>query len=122
MNPVLCTYEECLVELKRSAWRLQSKTRAHIKRECEWAEDYNEVDSACSQLQQLCEEEFIQYALSHISSSKARLIIQKLYVEDLSEKQVAEQLNLTQQAVNRWKNKALQELRSKKNLLKYVQL
>ncbi|WP_236570686.1 sigma factor-like helix-turn-helix DNA-binding protein [Paenibacillus sp. An7] len=41
---------------------------------------------------------------------QGRTILYKLYVEDLIEKEVALQLNMSQQAVNKWKRKMLQQL------------
>ncbi|WP_160036962.1 sigma-70 family RNA polymerase sigma factor [Paenibacillus sp. An7] len=37
-------------------------------------------------------------------------ILYKLYIEDMTEKEVALQLNMSQQAVNKWKKKMFQQL------------
>lgn len=41
---------------------------------------------------------------------KGKLILHKLYIEDQTEVEVAKELNLSQQAVNKWKRKMLQQL------------
>ncbi|MBX4151109.1 hypothetical protein K1X09_27750 [Paenibacillus lautus] len=41
---------------------------------------------------------------------QGRTIIYKLFIEDLTEVEVAKQLHISQQAVNRWKRKMIQKL------------
>jgi RNA polymerase sigma factor (sigma-70 family) len=41
---------------------------------------------------------------------KGRLILHKLYIQDQTEAEVSKELNLSQQAVNKWKRKMLQQL------------
>ncbi|MFC3788431.1 hypothetical protein ACFOQM_06455 [Paenibacillus sp. GCM10012307] len=48
--------------------------------------------------------------LEGLSSSVGREILLKLYIKDQKEAEVARELNISQQAVNRWKNKMLKEL------------
>ncbi|MNJ75684.1 RNA polymerase sigma factor [compost metagenome] len=41
---------------------------------------------------------------------QGKLVIDKLYFQDLTESEVAQQLKISQQTVNKWKQKMLQKL------------
>lgn len=41
---------------------------------------------------------------------QGKVIIYKLYIQDLTESEVANELKISQQAVNKWKRKMMQKL------------
>lgn len=94
-------------ELKRIGWRVQYKEKIKNKKEI-INQDFlflttnftNKVDN----------EIFINGLLSNLSSDVGRKIIEAIYIEGVTEKQVAKQLNMSQQGVNKWKRKMLKEL------------
>lgn len=52
----------------------------------------------------------IRDLLDRLSSEIGRTIIYKIYIQDRTESEVAKDLNVTQQAVHKWKKKMLLEL------------
>ncbi|BFH18390.1 sigma-70 family RNA polymerase sigma factor [Paenibacillus alvei] len=98
-------------ELKRIAWRLQY--RAKVKRNRETglndylystipAHDY----STESHL-------YVKELIDTIPFHTGRQVIFKIYVQDKSETQVAKEMNISQQAVSKWKKKCLKYLYQK---------
>ncbi|MNJ63462.1 hypothetical protein D3C77_593640 [compost metagenome] len=48
--------------------------------------------------------------INALPSSTGRTIIYKIYMQDKTEREVALELNMSQQGVNKWKRKMIQEL------------
>ena len=99
-------YYECLQTLKRIAWRLQYRAKIERKKEITVAPD-NVVYSSFADPTDILSRLYVEELICHIPSDQARRVIMKIYVEDKTEKTVASELNMTQQAVNKWKKRGL---------------
>lgn len=106
------TYRHYQQELRRIAWRLQYRARVKHTREMalkiEIVMGSNFTEQSDSKL-------FIHELLSSLTSDKARHIISEIYIHDKSEKEVALDMQLTQQGVNKWKRNSLKTLSQKLN-------
>ncbi|SDM41866.1 Sigma-70, region 4 [Paenibacillus sp. OK060] len=56
---------------------------------------------------------YVQDILNLISTDIGRKIIRSIYIEGKSEKEIALELNISQQAVNKWKRKSLKLISAK---------
>ncbi|OBA07233.1 hypothetical protein A9P44_10195 [Paenibacillus polymyxa] len=93
-------------EIYRIGWRLQYREKKIRNREC----SLHNNDPSCENFSTLVEEKiWIKQILSGLPK-KGELIIKKLYLEGLTEAEVAEQLHISQQAVSKWKRKMIQKL------------
>ncbi|AHM63984.1 sigma-70 family RNA polymerase sigma factor [Paenibacillus polymyxa] len=95
-------------ELYRIAWRMQYREKRDRKRE---------VSMECSpDLFQLSFSEesdnkvMLQSYINKLECETSKKVIYEIYINDKTEAQVARELKITQQAVNKWKKKALCEL------------
>ncbi|WP_157272811.1 hypothetical protein [Paenibacillus daejeonensis] len=100
-------------ELKRLAWRLQYQEKRRARRERGYYEEmnlpsYRMEDEALTRLQ--CGE-----LVASLSSSSGRQVITGLYFRDRTESQLAREMNVSQQAVNKWKHNMLRQLSRKIN-------
>jgi DNA-directed RNA polymerase specialized sigma subunit len=98
----------CRQAIHRAAWRLQYRQRVIRNRESIEFQDYhtnrvNFVDSLLS-------ENAFNYYLSNVSSEKGRVILLKIFKYNYKEKEIANELKMSQQGVNKWKKKCLKEL------------
>ncbi|MEG6511497.1 hypothetical protein V6C32_06200 [Desulforamulus ruminis] len=97
-------------ELKRIAWRLQYKSKVTLKRELPLELDHihskNFTEYSDNKI-------FIQQLINSISSDIGKKIIKEIYFNDKTEAQVAKEMNISQQAVNKWKTKILHSLYQK---------
>lgn len=111
---VMSTCEDELVEtcrklLKRSAWRIQYKTRIQLIRESKPLYDNQLYDNSFESL--VISELFVDELLEMIPWEKCRYIIKKTVIEGMPEHEVAIELHMTQQGVSKWKRKGLEILR-----------
>jgi RNA polymerase sigma factor (sigma-70 family) len=96
--------------LQRFAWRIQYRTRKQTNREIlsidfdHFKNTHNDFSDLLSNIQA---EELIQT----INSEKGRHIIKRIYIDGLKEKEVADELRISQQAVSKWKKKSLERMR-----------
>lgn len=92
-------------ELQRIAWRLQYKARVKRQREIQYIEEVIypsmrgeiEIDNRI----------LIDQLLEDLPSDINRKIIQEIFINDMTESQLAKELNMTQQAVNKCKKRTL---------------
>ncbi|MEK8130553.1 sigma factor-like helix-turn-helix DNA-binding protein [Paenibacillus filicis] len=99
-------FEHYQAEIYRIAWRLQYKAKVARKREI----SFTEIEAAQASFTAHCDNKlFIQELLSQLPP-QGRTIIRKLFIEEKTEAEVAKQLNISQQAVNKWKKKMIQQL------------
>ncbi|MFL1674986.1 sigma factor-like helix-turn-helix DNA-binding protein [Paenibacillus dendritiformis] len=109
----LSLYDFYKKELRRIAWRLQYRSKVTLTREGQLKLDIIKgssfLDEADSRL-------FVTELINSLESPKARQIITKIYVENKSEKEIASEMNITQQGVNKWKRKSLKLLSQNSNL------
>ncbi|WP_338553632.1 sigma factor-like helix-turn-helix DNA-binding protein [Paenibacillus sp. KS-LC4] len=94
-------------ELYRIGWRIQYQAKKQRKHECSLTYEPVRPDSAAAQLEQKL---LVQQLLAALPSQQARTIIQELYLQGKTEAQAAKALNMSQQAVNKWKQKTLKQL------------
>lgn len=97
-------------ELQLVAWRLQYKARSKRKCECTWVEV---LQPYYNPFEQIDNRIFVQQLLDEIQHDIDQTIIHGLFIEDQTEVQLAKELNISQQAVNRWKRKTLHLLSQK---------
>jgi len=102
----------CRKLLKQAAWRLQYKVRIQQNREYIVSSE-NEIGISSFDTE-LISDMFVMELLEEIPWEKSRYIIRRIIIEGLTEKEVAVELHITQQGVNKWKRKGLEILR--KNL------
>lgn len=102
-------------ELKRIAWR----QHYYIKKQQnnEMLSNYEPVLASEGFADGLETSLMIEQMLESLSSPIGKEVIYRIYILQRPEKIVAQELQLSQQAVNRWKNKMLKELKSKINNL-----
>lgn len=97
-------------ELQRAAWRLQYKVKSKRKRECMWREAPQQSHSPFEQADNRI---LVQQLLNEIPPSLGKKIIHELFLKNKTELQLAKELNMSQQAVNKWKRKTLHLLLQK---------
>lgn len=98
-------------ELKRMAWRIHY----HVKKEQngELLSNFEPI-LACPGFSQDADNKImVGQLLNSLSSPIGKEIIYQLYILGKKEKEVAHELQMTQQAVNRWKNKMLKEMKQR---------
>lgn len=96
-------------ELQRAAWRLQYQARSKRKRECAWNDSIQSSQIAVDQIENrlLLEQMLVDL------QPMGKKVIYELFINDKSETELAKELQITQQAVNKWKRKTLHSLSQK---------
>lgn len=107
------TLNDYEIGLKRLAWRLQYQERRRARSECGFYEEmehsmYRMEDEAVTRLQ-------VGELVAGLPASAGREVMDGLYLRDRTELQLAQEMNLSQQAVNKWKHKMLKYLSRKMN-------
>lgn len=103
------SYELCRTLLRRSAWRIQYKIRTQQYKEGFSIFDYQGHCSCFDD--EVVSKIYIEELLETIPWKKSREVIQKVIIDQETEKEVAEELQISQQAVSKWKLKGLNLLR-----------
>lgn len=103
----------CRTLLKRSAWRLQYKVRMLQNKESYSLLDYQGHQDSFDE--EVISKIYVTELLSTIPWKKAKIIIEKTIIEEKTEKEVATELKISQQAVSKWKIKGLNVLRQNLN-------
>lgn len=107
VTPQTTLMERVRKELYRRAWRLQYRAKAARSREIPWrAESFAAPDFTAQADNRL----LVRQLLQELPRDRGRVILYRLYVADETEVQIARKLNLTQQAVSKWKRKSLHRL------------
>ncbi|MEK3905364.1 MULTISPECIES: RNA polymerase sigma factor [unclassified Paenibacillus] len=101
--------ETCRKLLKRSAWRIQYKTRIQLIRESNPLYDNEIYDNSFESM--VVSELFVDELLDMLPWEKCRYIIKKTVIEGMPEQEVAAELQMTQQGVSKWKRKGLEVLK-----------
>ncbi|MBA9084197.1 sporulation sigma factor SigF [compost metagenome] len=100
-------YEQYRREVYRIAWRVQYKAKVVKRREC----SFNGIEPATTSFTSSSDNKIvIRQMINALPSSTGRTIIYKIYMQDKTEREVALELNMSQQGVNKWKRKMIQEL------------
>lgn len=101
------TQEMYRAELKKLAWRLQYRYRVTSNKESGMVFDINSIDSFENQS---VSNFYVQEIFQLIPNDVAKKVVHSIYMEGKSEKTVANEMNISQQAVNKWKKKTLKML------------
>lgn len=101
--------ENCRKLLRRAAWRIQYKTRIKQMRECRLLFDDQAYDMGFEA--DIISAIFVENLLNTIPSERCRFVIKRTVIDGLTEKEVAYELKITQQGVNKWKKRGLELLR-----------
>lgn len=100
-------------ELYRIAWRMQYRAKRDFKREVPLASSPEPRTPSFSE--QADNRLLVQHYLDGLTSEVGKKVICAIYLGDQTEAEVARQLNISQQAVNKWRKKMIQELSRKMN-------
>ncbi len=107
--------ENCRKLLRRAAWRIQYKARVQQAKECQIIFENQAYN--CGFETEILSKLYVKELLDTIPWEKCRFILEKTIIEEMTEKEVALELQMTQQGVNKWKKKRLELLR--KNLMDF---
>ncbi|QTH40918.1 sigma-70 family RNA polymerase sigma factor [Cohnella sp. LGH] len=99
-------YERYKREIYRIGWRLQYRTKKIKKRE----RPISEYEFASTAFTNSSDDKILIEQYMNKLPNNGKLILQKIYIEGHTEVEVARQLNMSQQAVNKWKLKMIQQL------------
>lgn len=105
--------EQYRQRLRQASWRMQYRAKTRLYHE---TLRLNEQIQPFSTKMDEMESIIVQEWIHSLPWDKARHIMTALYVDSRNEQEVAEQLHISQQAVNRWKRKSLQFLSQTSNL------
>ncbi|RXZ82529.1 hypothetical protein EBB07_10715 [Paenibacillaceae bacterium] len=94
-------------KLQRYAWHLQNKARKRRRRECQLIEEmfpvyHNETN--------IDDQILVKQLLDEIPNNTGNKVIRELFLRDKTEAQLARELNISQQAVSKWKKKTLHQI------------
>ncbi|WP_128895147.1 sigma factor-like helix-turn-helix DNA-binding protein [Longirhabdus pacifica] len=103
--------EECRIFLRRTAWKLQYRSRVQRNKESFLFQDY--FTSQPGFENDLVLKLHVEELLESISSHRGKYILIRLFYEQATEKEIASELNISQQAVSKWKKKILQSIQMK---------
>lgn len=106
MNKDLTVYERYKSEIYRIGWRVQYKVKRRHSHE------YSLLDSDAISFNFTASSEdtiWVKQLLDTLPG-QGKLIIYKLYIQNQTESEIARELNISQQAVNKWKRKMIQKL------------
>ncbi|MCM3131013.1 MULTISPECIES: sigma factor-like helix-turn-helix DNA-binding protein [unclassified Paenibacillus] len=102
-------YQRYRQEIYRIGWRVQYRAKKIKNNELPIFEiDSNKDDFTCQ-----TEDRVIVMQLINDLPTNGQYIIEKIYLQGFSEAEVAQQLNISQQAVNKWKKKMLRHISQK---------
>ncbi|WP_458120918.1 sigma factor-like helix-turn-helix DNA-binding protein [Paenibacillus sp. Z6-24] len=113
MSVILPLSEQYRQRLRQASWRMQYRTKTRLYHE---KFPLNEQISSFSVQSDDINLILLQEWIHTLPSEQGRTIITGLYLEGKSEQELAAQLQISQQAVNRWKRKSLQFLSRTNNL------
>lgn len=101
-------------ELNRIAWRIQYRVKKERKHEI--LTKVERVTTISSFTDQADNRLLVQHLLNSLSSETGKTIIYELYINDKTEAEIAQDLQISQQAVNKWKRKMIQQLSQMRSL------
>ncbi|UQZ34832.1 hypothetical protein C2I18_15625 [Paenibacillus sp. PK3_47] len=112
MKNQITVYEQYKSEIYRIGWRVQYRSKKITNHECSFLDNVTsfKISNASH------EDDFCTRALLDTLPPQGKLIIEKLYYQDLTEAEVSRQLHISQQAVNKWKRKMINQLSQMMNL------
>lgn len=108
MNTGQTAFERIQGEVHRIGWRIQYRAKTLKRREYSFydLERYHRGVNFTDHT----ENRMMIEQLMDTLPPQGKLVIYKLYIQDHTESEVARELNISQQAVNRWKRKMINQL------------
>ncbi|WP_017811181.1 sigma factor-like helix-turn-helix DNA-binding protein [Paenibacillus shenyangensis] len=113
MSVILPLSEQYRQRLRQASWRMQYRAKTRLYHE---HLPLNEQVSHLSVQSDDIDVILLREWIDTLPSEQGRLIITGLYLEGRSEQELAARLQISQQAVNRWKRKSLEHLSRTNNL------
>lgn len=100
-------YEQIRREICRIGWRLQYKSKVMRRRETA----LDDIEPAIRSFAESSDNKiWIEQLMKQLPDHLGKTIVQKVYLQGLTESEVAKQFSISQQAVNKWKQKTLKQL------------
>ncbi|WP_322906259.1 hypothetical protein [Paenibacillus campi] len=113
MSVIVPLSEQYRQRLRQASWRMQYRAKAQLYHEnLSLNEQIAPVSVKFDELNMV----IVQAWIDSLPWAKARQMMIGLYIEGRSEQELAIQLQISQQAVNRWKRKSIQFLSQTYNL------
>lgn len=106
MNKDSTVYERYKSEIYRIGWRVQYK----VKRRHNHEYPFLDSDAHSSNFTASSDDAIWVQQLLDTLPGQGKAIIYKLYIQDQTESEIARELHISQQAVNKWKKKMMQRL------------
>lgn len=114
MAQTLSLSEQYRRQLKQIAWRIQYRNKVRIRSEQQSLHTLTESNKYTPyHMEESYSHILLQELIDTLPSEQGKHIIRGLYLHQQTEAELAEQLQISQQAVNRWKQKSLQYLSQK---------
>lgn len=113
MDRAQTVYERYKNEICRIGWRVQYRARKINRVECPLFDNIQ----AGTNFTQASENKIMIEQITEGLPAFEKSILYKIYLEGYSEAEVAKQLNMSQQAVSKWKKKILSQLSQTTKLL-----
>lgn len=114
MEQTLSLSEQYRKQLKQIAWRIQYRNKVRIRSEYQSLHTLTEANTYTPyHMEESYSDILLQELINTLPSAQGKQIIEGLYLHQQTEAQLAEQLQISQQAVNRWKRKSLHYLSQK---------
>ncbi|HBU83672.1 MULTISPECIES: RNA polymerase sigma factor [Paenibacillus] len=107
------TYERYKTEVYRIGWRVQYRAKKVKQREC----SINDIEFLGGSFITNLENKIMVEQLLQSLPPQGKTILHKVYIEGHTEAEVAQHLNMSQQAVNKWKKRMLKRLSQRMNSL-----
>ncbi|WP_438496217.1 sigma factor-like helix-turn-helix DNA-binding protein [Paenibacillus sp. IHBB 3054] len=104
-------YERYRKEIYRIAWRAKYRARKIRTREFPLFDNHPSDNFAAHSVDKV----WVQEIMNELPA-RGRTILYKIYLEDMTEIEVAKELKISQQAVSKWKRKMIQQLSQTVNL------
>ncbi|NQX46863.1 sigma-70 family RNA polymerase sigma factor [Paenibacillus tritici] len=106
MNGSQTLYERYRNEIYRIGWKIEYRARKVSRTECSL---FDNIQAEANFIQD-SENKIMLEQLTDSLPAFEKSILYKLYLEGYSEAEVAKQFNISQQAVNKWKKKIINQL------------
>jgi DNA-directed RNA polymerase specialized sigma subunit len=103
-------------EIYRIGWKIQYKSKVIYTRESPSEFDLFSCNDFTSDSDRKVT---LHQLVNSLSSNNEKIIIYELYINDKTESLVAQEMNISQQAVSKWKKKAIKSLYQRASFWNY---
>lgn len=101
-------FEHYRQQIRRIAWRLQYREKVKRKKEFLGDDDFSfKTSNFASTVES---DIFLTQLINTLSSEIGRNVIKGIYIEGKTERELAKELKMSQQGVNKWKRNMLKQL------------